>query len=178
MTRAGDENPTEADAKPASNQASAGTGVEVAASYVEDRQKRSLAGEPSTSEEVMVWPTSTLVSWAAFLLRLCYNVLGSLCPRDMSLAFMPAQFMPWPLKCGWLVQARRHVDDAHLNANVTQLDLKNMAVSPRGERATSPSERTNHVVSLSLYIALVVRKAKDILCTCHPSVIVINRLLV
>ncbi|CAK0787611.1 hypothetical protein CVIRNUC_010833 [Coccomyxa viridis] len=91
MTRAGDETPPEVAAKPASNAASAGTGVEVAASYVEDRQKRSLAGEPSTSEE-----------------------------------------------------ARGHVDDAHLNANVTQLDLKNMAVSPRGERATSPTERTNH----------------------------------
>ena len=57
MTRAGDENPAEVDAKPASNQASAGTGVEVAASYVEDRQKHSLAGEPSTSEEVKAWLT-------------------------------------------------------------------------------------------------------------------------
>ena len=52
MTRAGDETPAEMDAKLASGQASASTGVEVAASYVEDRQKRSLAGEPSTSEEV------------------------------------------------------------------------------------------------------------------------------
>ena len=41
------------------------------------------------------------------------------------------------------------MDDAHLNANTTQLDLKNMAVSPRGERATSPTERTNHAVILS-----------------------------
>ncbi len=55
MTRAGDETPPEVAAKPASNAASAGTGVEVAASYVEDRQKRSLAGEPSTSEEVKAW---------------------------------------------------------------------------------------------------------------------------
>ena len=52
MTRAGDEAPAEVAAKPASNEASASTGVEEAASYVEDRQKRSLAGEPSTSEQV------------------------------------------------------------------------------------------------------------------------------
>ena len=93
MTRAGDETRAEVNAKPASNEASAGTGVEVAALYVEDRQKRSLAGEPSTSDEVMAWPASTLVTRAAFLLRLCYHVLGSLCPCDVPLALRPAQFM-------------------------------------------------------------------------------------
>ena len=51
------------------------------------------------------------------------------------------------------------MDDAHLNANVTQLDLQNMAVSPREGRATSPTERTSHAVILSSLQELVMRKA-------------------
>ncbi len=61
MTRAGDETPADTDARPASTTspskgASVSPGVEVAASYVEDRQSRSLHGEPSTSEQVQRCP--------------------------------------------------------------------------------------------------------------------------
>lgn len=57
MTRAGEDSPAQADARPAniadaSKSAAVSPGVEVAAWYVEDRQSRSLHGEPSTSEQV------------------------------------------------------------------------------------------------------------------------------
>ena len=75
----------------------------------------------------------------------------------------------------WLVQARGHVDDAHLSANVTQLDLKNMAVSPQGGRASSPIERINHAVMLSSWDGLAICKAKAVGCRCCPSELVTDR---
>ena len=61
ITRAGDESAAETDSKaessaPPSRGAALSSGVEIAASYVEDRQSRSLQGEPSTSEQVRRLP--------------------------------------------------------------------------------------------------------------------------
>lgn len=57
ITRAGDDSTVETEAKavsdaPPSRGHALSPGVEVAASYVDDRQSRSLQGEPSTSEQV------------------------------------------------------------------------------------------------------------------------------